>query len=136
MPAPPVYIRAPLRRRRSVNETAARPGRWLLPMLFSALWLMASPVAADIQVHGLKLPSGAVRVGPDRYRLPENFNNSMKWFERQYPVERYPRKTIVNQPSVKAIHVANPDPKSGWSGFNLYQHDREVRIYVLARRQQ
>ena len=47
------------------------------------------------------------------------------------PATQYPRKSIVNQPGVKAVHIANPSGKGAWEGLNVYEANDEVRIYVV-----
>jgi len=37
---------------------------------------------------------------------------------------------IVNQPGIKAIHIANPSGKN-FEGLNIYQTNEEVRIYIV-----
>ena len=38
----------------------------------------------------------------------------------------------VNQPSIKAVHIANPEPKKGgWEGLNVYELKGETRVFVV-----
>jgi hypothetical protein len=97
---------------------------------------LAAPLArADVfKVHGVQLPNGAVRIGDDdRYRLQESYDAALKYYRSVYRPEKYPRKLIVNQPGIKAIHISNPDPASEWEGFNLYVFQNETRLYILER---
>ena len=55
----------------------------------------------------------------------------MKYFKTAYPSAQFPRRTIVNQPGVKAIHLTNPDGHGGWVGLNIYEANDEVRVYVV-----
>jgi hypothetical protein len=55
----------------------------------------------------------------------------MKYFKTAYPSAQYPRHAIVNQPGVKAVHIANPDGHGGWVGLNIYDANDEIRVYVV-----
>ena len=80
---------------------------------------------------GAALPKYAAKIGEHRYRSPWNWDDTMRWLWKTYPVSRFPRIRIVNQPGIKAIHLRNRRDR-GWSGFNIYEiNDGEVRFYVL-----
>jgi hypothetical protein len=102
-----------------------------------ALSLSAQTARADaFKVHGVTLPNGAVRLGDDdRYRLQETFDAALKYFRGVYRPEKYPRRLIVNQPGIKAVHIENPDPQSEWEGLNLYVYQGETRLYILERKE-
>jgi hypothetical protein len=46
-------------------------------------------------------------------------------------VQQFPRKPVVNQPGVKAVHISNPSGRGAWEGLNIYEANDEVRIYVV-----
>jgi hypothetical protein len=104
--------------------------------VLSVVLCSAEARAADaFKVHGLTLPNGAVKLGEeDRFRLQETFDAAMKFYKSALRPEKYPRKLIVNQPGLKAVHIENPDPKGEWEGFNLYTYQNETRLFVLARK--
>jgi hypothetical protein len=81
-------------------------------------------------VNGVQLPDGAVKVGENRYRVKEDFEGILKYYRSVYPVTAFPRRQIVNQPGVKAVHITNPNGKS-FEGLNIYLSNDEVRIYVI-----
>jgi hypothetical protein len=54
----------------------------------------------------------------------------MKYYRSVYPVNAYPRRSIVNQPGVKAVHIVNPSGKN-FEGLNIYEANEEVRIYIV-----
>lgn len=89
--------------------------------------------AGEFRVKGVVLPNGSVRIAEDRYRLPESWEGTAKWLKTIYRPEKYLRKFVINQPGIKAVHVANPEPKDEWVGFNLYEYQGEVRLYILGR---
>lgn len=95
----------------------------------AALLCFASPALAE-QVLGAQLPDEARKVAELRYRTSKDWDDTLKYFRSVYPKEKYPRRDIVNQPGVRAMHIQNPSGK-GWEGLNIYQANDEVRIYVV-----
>ena len=90
--------------------------------------------ASGFKSHGFSLPDGAVKVDEDRYRLPQAWDETLRWYRSVYPPAKFPRQTLHSQSSVRAIHIRNPGAKE-WEGANLYEVDRgEVRVYVLTPR--
>ena len=80
---------------------------------------------------GAALPEGSRKVAEHRYRSSSDWEGTMKFYKTAYPAPQYARKAVVNQPGVKAIHIANPSGKSSWEGLNIYETNDEVRIYVV-----
>jgi hypothetical protein len=101
-----------------------RPAWWAL-----AAVLLAGAAQGEV-LDGVQLPDRASKVGERRYRVPQDWENTLKYFKTVYPTGSYPRRTIANQPGVKALHIANPDGK-GWAGLNVYEANEEVRVYVV-----
>jgi hypothetical protein len=98
--------------------------------------LVALPVLvlAEVRVAGALLPDGAVKIAENRYRAPQGWDETLRFYRQNYP-PRYTRRAIADQPGVKAIHVVNPDAKAGsWEGLNIYEAKGEVRIFVLVKR--
>lgn len=93
----------------------------------AVLWVTAA--GAEV-VNGAQLPDGAQKVGENRYRAPGDFEETLKYYRTVYPVGTFPRKSIVNQPGVKAVHITNPSGKN-FEGLNIYEANDEVRIYVV-----
>ncbi|MBU8898227.1 hypothetical protein DRW03_00805 [Corallococcus sp. H22C18031201] len=93
-----------------------------------ALWVT---VAGAEVVSGAQLPDGSQKVGENRYRAPRDFDATLDYYKSVYPASSYPRKSIVNQPGVKAVHISNPTGKN-FEGLNIYEaNNEEVRIYVV-----
>ena len=92
-----------------------------------ALWVAG---AGAETVSGAQLPDGAQKVGENRYRAPRDFEGTMTYYKSVYPVSAYPRKSVVNQPGVKAVHIVNPSGKN-FEGLNIYEANDEVRIYIV-----
>jgi hypothetical protein len=92
-----------------------------------ALWTV---VAAAETVSGAQLPDGSQKVGENRYRAPGNFDKTLEYYKTVYPASAYPRRAIVNQPGVKAVHISNPSGKN-FEGLNIYETNDEVRLYVV-----
>jgi len=100
------------------------------PLFWAAALLLVSASARGELIHGAQLPDGAQKVGENRYRAKEDFDAVIKYYKSVYPPAAYPRKTIVNRPEVKAVHITNPSMKN-FEGLNIYVANDEVRIYVL-----
>jgi hypothetical protein len=97
--------------------------------LIGALLLASSAMAVDAE-GGAQLPDGAQKVAERRYRAKLDFEETLKYFKARYPPSSYPRKAIVNQPGIKAVHIVNPS-KKGFEGLNVYSANDEVRIFVV-----
>ena len=94
--------------------------------------LLAPAVARAERVAGAQLPDGSTRIEPNRYRIERNYADALKFFRTVYPPAKYPRKQIVNQPGVKAVHIENPAARpGGWDGLNVYELRGETRVFVL-----
>src|SRR6478609_2324401 len=90
--------------------------------------------AGEFKARGFTLPSGAVRVDDDRYRLPQNWEETQRWYRAVYPLVKFSRRMLSNQGGVKALHLANPKGNEEWEGANFYEVGKgEVRVFVLAR---
>ena len=103
-----------------------------LMVVAAALW---AAVATAGVVDGVQLPDGATKVGERRYRAGRDFDATLKYFRTVYPPSQYPRSSIVNQPSVRGVHIAFPRGKK-YAGLNVYEDKvnvREVRIYLVPR---
>jgi len=103
-------------------------GCWLVA---AALGVLVSAAAWAEVLDGVQFPDKTTKVGERRYRVPQDWENTMKYFKTAYPSAQFPRHTIVNQPGVKAIHLANPDGHGGWVGLNIYEANDEVRVYIV-----
>ncbi len=102
-----------------------------LAAVIAAVPLLAHP--ADLRVAGATLPDGAVKVAENRYRVPRNYEETVKFYKTVYP-PRYTRRPIADQPGVKAFHIENPDARPGqWDGLNVYELKGEVRVFVLVK---
>lgn len=80
---------------------------------------------------GAQLPDGARKVAEHRYKSSNDWEGTLKYYKNVYPSSSYPRKEVVNQPGVKAIHIPNTSGKGSWEGLNIYEANEEVRIYVV-----
>lgn len=96
------------------------------------LLLAAPAVARAERVAGAQLPDDSRRIEANRYRIERNYAEALKFFKTVYPPGKYPRRPIVNQPGIKAVHIANPAPRpGGWDGLNVYELRGETRVFVL-----
>jgi hypothetical protein len=102
-----------------------------------AALLLLSPQSAwsagGFKARGFFLPDGAVKVDEDRFRLPQAWDDALKWYRSTYPPAKFPRRGLRNQSGVRAIHIANT-AGGEWQGANLYEMSGgEVRVFILAR---
>ncbi len=102
--------------------------------LLVALLISGSALAAGFKTPlEFTLPDGAVKVDEDRYRLPQTWEEAVKFYRQVYPPAKYPRHTLHSQSQVRAMHIANGQGSGKWEGANLYESARgEVRVYVLS----
>jgi hypothetical protein len=99
-------------------------------MLMVVMGLSGGLSFAGDSVSGAQLPESARKVAENRFRSPQDFEGTLKFYKSTYPPSNYPRRSIVNQPGVKGIHIVNPSGR-GWEGLNIYEANDEVRIYVV-----
>jgi hypothetical protein len=102
-----------------------------------AALLVALPgVTLAEKVAGATLPEDARRIGENRYQVSRKYEEALKFFRSAYPPAKYPRRTIADQPGVKAVHLENPDARPGsWEGLNVYELKGETRVFVLVKQQ-
>ncbi len=86
------------------------------------------------KVGGAILPDESVKIGENRYRSPKSYEETVKFYRAVYG-PRFARRPIANTPSVKAVHIENPDARPGqWEGLNVYELKNEARVFVLVKR--
>ncbi len=99
----------------------------------AVLFLLLPAVAWAEKVAGAVLPDEAVKIGENRYRVPKSYEETLKFFKGVYG-PRYDRRPIADTPTVKAVHIENPDAKPGqWEGLNVYELKNETRVFVLVK---
>ena len=110
----------------------------LLPRYKAALAavLLTLPGAALAErVAGAILPDDAVKVAENRYTVPRSYDETLKFYRSVYTPAKYRRRPIADLPSVKAVHIENPDARPGqWEGMNVYELRGETRLFVLVKR--
>jgi hypothetical protein len=95
--------------------------------------LLPALALADLRVAGAAVPDGSEKVAESRYRSSKSWDETIRFYRQVYPA-RYTRRPIADQPSVKAVHIENPDARPGsWEGLNIYEAKGEVRIFVLVK---
>ncbi len=97
--------------------------------------LLAAPgLALAEKVAGAILPDESVRIGENRYRVPKSYEDTLKFFRSVYAPGKFARRPIVDTPSVKAVHIENPEARPGqWEGLNVYELKNETRVFVLVK---
>jgi hypothetical protein len=96
----------------------------------TVLFASVPALAKELVVRGAILPAGSQQVGEERYRSPSNYADTLTYYSKIYRAN--PRKTIVNQPGIRAVHIVN-DGKGEWDGLNIYELGGETRIFVVVR---
>ncbi len=101
----------------------------------AALLLAVPGLALAEKVAGAVLPDGAVRIGENRYRVPKDYEDTLKYYRAVYSKAKFPRRLITDTGTVKAIHIVNPDAKPGqWEGLNVYEVKNRTRVFVLVKK--
>ena len=95
--------------------------------------LFAAPALARAErVAGAVLPDEAAPVEANRFRVDKSYDDTLKFYRTVYPPSKFPRKPIVSQPGIKAVHIENPEARpGGWEGLNVYELKGETRVFVL-----
>ena len=98
-----------------------------------AAFLFVAPIVTRAErVAGALLPDQARRIETNRYHIAKGYEDTLKFFRTVYPPAKYPRKPVVNQPGIKAVHIENPEARPGsWDGLNVYELMGETRVFVL-----
>ncbi|HWE24259.1 MAG TPA: hypothetical protein VG496_10000, partial [Myxococcales bacterium] len=56
--------------------------------------VLPARAAGGFKARGFFLPDGAVKVDEDRYRLPQPWEEAVRWYRATYPPAKFPRKTL------------------------------------------
>ncbi len=110
----------------------ALPNRYKAAL--AALLLSLPGLALAEKVAGAILPDDSAKIGENRYRVPKSYEETLKFFRGVYAPGKYPRRPVADTPTVKAIHIVNPDARPGqWEGLNVYELKNETRVFVLVK---
>ncbi len=91
----------------------------------------AAPALAAT-VHGAAVIDGAVRVDEDRFKSPQDWDKTIRFFRSVYGKQPgIVWRSIASTPKVKAIHIANTRRGGTWEGINIYQAGGDVFIFVI-----
>ncbi len=94
------------------------------------------PLAAQAEVP-VKAPvaAGATPLGePGRYKVNRGFDDAIEYYKRMFKQESGVRwYNIINQPGIRAKHLASLRKNTEWEGINIYERGGEVRLYVVPR---
>ena len=99
---------------------------------------MATVVGGEFPLDKAPVIYGSIALEEKgRYRVTKPFNEAVEWYKRHF---RYMKqssgiswRTIVNNPSVRAVHMASRRRRSTWAGINIYETKGEVRLFVVPR---
>ena len=102
--------------------------------LAAIVLLLPGLALAAEKAGGAVLPEDSVKVGENRYRSPRSYDETLKFYRGVYG-PRYTRRPVADTPSVKAMHIENPDAKPGqWEGLNVSEQKNETPIFVLLKK--
>jgi len=111
--------------------------------LFSLLCLLGlfclvpeTSQAKTRKVYGMELPPHAKELSKGRYASHTTFKKTLSYFKKQRAFKKKRAKWLepVTLMGVKYVHIRSLDPKTKWSGVNIYElKGRKVRFYVLPR---
>lgn len=94
------------------------------------------PLAAEAEVP-VKAPivTGAAPLGEaGRYKVHRGFDDAVEYYKRMFKQESGVRwYNIINQPGLRAKHLASLRKNTEWEGINIYERGGEVRLYVVPR---
>ncbi len=108
--------------------------RYKAAALAVALLALPGLARAEKKVAGAILPDEAEKIGENRFKVPKTYEEVLRFFRGLYGPGRYARRPIADTPTVKAVHIENPDAKPGqWEGLNVYELKNETRIFVLVK---
>ncbi len=110
--------------------------RYKAAALAVALAALPGVARAEKRVAGAILPDEAEKIGENRFRVPKTYDEGVKFFRAVYAPGKYARRPIADTPTVKAVHIDNPDAKPGqWDGLNVYElrSENETRVFVLVK---
>jgi hypothetical protein len=110
--------------------------RYKAAALALALLGMPGEARAEKKVAGAILPEEAEKIGENRFKVAKTYDEVLRFFRSVYAPGKYARRAIADTPSVKAVHIGNPDAKPGqWDGLNVYElkDGGETRIFVLVK---
>ncbi len=108
--------------------------RYKAAALAVALLALPGVARAEKKVAGAILPEEAEKIGENRYKVPKTYEEVLKFFRALYGPGKYVRRPIADTPTVKAVHIENPEAKPGqWEGLNVYELRNETRIFVLVK---
>ncbi|GAC1346188.1 MAG: hypothetical protein NVSMB23_23400 [Myxococcales bacterium] len=113
-------------------KTWSRGARAISCALSLCLLPARASASGEFKSHGFMLPGGSVKIDEDRFRLPQSWEESIKFYKTVFPPQKYPRRSLHSQSGVRAVHIDNPHPaEDEWQGVNLYENKGEVRVFVL-----
>ena len=80
------------------------------------------------------VPEAVALEEPGRYESPRSFDATIDFFKRAFRSTGGVRwRSVVNLPSIKAMHLQSVRKKSKWEGVNIYEHQGKVRYFVIPR---
>src|SRR5713101_5314028 len=85
-----------------------RPPAFACLLVMPLLAALPARAAGEFKAHGFTLPGGSVKVDEDRFRLPQTWEDALKFYRTVLPPAKYPRHALHSQAGVRAVHIDNP----------------------------
>lgn len=113
------------------GAVSARACAWLLASALGLGGLIAHQAEAA-PVHGAALIEGAIKIEEDRFKSPQDWDKTIRFFRTVYGKQPgIVWRSVASTPKVKAIHIANTRRGATWEGINIYETGGEVFIFIL-----
>jgi len=101
-------------------------------LITAALASSTTTPAAAATVHGAAVIDGAVKLEDDRFKSPQDWDKTIRFFRTVYGKQPgIVWRSIASTPKVKAVHIANTRRGGSWEGINIYETNGEVFIFVI-----
>jgi hypothetical protein len=99
-----------------------------------ALSMLPAAAYADIPVKA-PVAAGSVPLSErGRYKVNRGFDDVIEYYKRMFKNEPGVRwYNIINQPGIRAKHLASLRKNTEWEGINIYERGSEVRLFVIPR---
>lgn len=117
---------------------SARRAGTSLRRLILATTLLCLPAAAraenDPPQKAPLVPDAAPLAETGRYESKRTFDEVLEFYKRTFKSTSGLRwHSVINQPGIKAKHIASLRKKTDWEGINIYEVGGRTRIYVIPR---
>ncbi|MBC7794262.1 MAG: hypothetical protein H7Z43_11195 [Clostridia bacterium] len=98
------------------------------------LFALMPTASAEVPIKVPLAPGATPLSELGRYKVTRGFDDLVEYYKRQFKSEPGVRwYSIINQPGLRAKHLASLRKNTEWEGINIYERGNEVRLYVVPR---